>query len=89
MENGKLLAEFLVNGGRKVHLIGVAGSGMSGIAGLLLALGHEVSGSDWVMTVEVERLKKLGLRFTSPHSANDVTEMDLVIYCKALYTHTL
>ena len=84
MENGKLLAEFLVNGGRKVHLIGVAGSGMSGIAGLLLALGHEVSGSDRVMTVEVERLKKLGLRFTSPHSANDVTEMDLVIYSSAI-----
>ena len=30
----------------KIHLIGVAGSGMSGIAGLLLSLGHEVSGSD-------------------------------------------
>ena len=84
MDNGKTLAEFLVKGGRKVHLIGVAGSGMSGIAGLLLALGHHVSGSDRVGTVEVERLKKLGLKFTSPHSAADVTEVDLVIYSSAI-----
>ena len=33
---------------KRVHLIGVAGSGMSGLAALLLSLGHEVSGSDKV-----------------------------------------
>ena len=47
----------------KIHLIGVAGSGMSGIAGLLLSLGHTVSGSDKVDTKETERLIKLGLIF--------------------------
>ena len=36
----------------KIHLIGVAGSGMSGIAGLLLSLGHTVSGSDKADTKE-------------------------------------
>ena len=51
---------------RHVHLIGVAGSGMSGIAALLLGLGHKVSGSDKVDTVEVERLIKKGLVFHSP-----------------------
>ena len=84
MQNGKLLADFLVTGGRKVHLIGVAGSGMSGIAGLLLALGHEVSGSDRVATVEIERLKKLGLRFSTPHCATEVAGVDLVIYSSAI-----
>jgi len=84
MENGQTLAEFLVQGERKVHLIGVAGSGMSGIAGLLLALGHRVSGSDKVTTVEVERLQKLGLNFSTPHRAAEVTGVDLVIYSSAI-----
>ena len=56
---------------RKIHLIGVAGSGMSGLAGLLLALGHQVSGSDKVETVEVNRLCSLGLDFRKPHSGED------------------
>ena len=46
---------------KRVHLIGVAGSGMSGLAGLLLALGHRVSGSDKVDTAEVRRLQGEGL----------------------------
>ena len=40
------LARFLTAERHRVHLIGVAGSGMSGIAALLLELGHEVTGSD-------------------------------------------
>ena len=84
MKDERTLAEFLVEGERKVHLIGVAGSGMSGIAGLLLALGHRVSGSDKVTTVEVERLQKLGLRFSTPHRAAEVAEVDLVIYSSAI-----
>ena len=68
----------------KVHLIGVAGSGMSGIAGLLLALGHSVSGSDKAMTVEVTRLQSLGLRFHQHHAAENIADADLVIYSSAI-----
>src|SRR5450755_1081434 len=79
------LACFLLNSGsQRIHLIGVAGSGMSGIAGLLLALGHRVSGSDKVSTVEVERLQKLGLEFYSPQQAGAVTSADLVIFSSAI-----
>ena len=46
MDTGQILADILVGGELKIHLIGVAGSGMSGIAALLQALGHQVSGSD-------------------------------------------
>ena len=42
------LPKLLTRERHKVHLVGVAGSGMSGIAALLLELGHEVSGSDKV-----------------------------------------
>lgn len=69
-----------------VHLIGVAGSGMSGIAGLLIALGHRVSGSDKVTTVEVERLETLGLQFSSPHRADTVTDADVVVFSSAIKT---
>jgi UDP-N-acetylmuramate-alanine ligase len=63
------LCLWLEGGARRIHLIGVAGSGMSGIAALLLELGHHVSGSDKVTTVEVERLRTAGLEFFSPSNA--------------------
>lgn len=68
----------------RINLIGVAGSGMSGLASLLLALGHKVSGSDKVTTLETARLQKLGLQFFSPHSELEVAECDMVIYSSAI-----
>jgi UDP-N-acetylmuramate--L-alanine ligase/UDP-N-acetylenolpyruvoylglucosamine reductase len=68
----------------KIHLIGVAGSGMSGIAALLLGLGHRVGGSDKVDTIEVERLAKKGLIFSCPHTAECVRGADLVVYSSAI-----
>ncbi len=68
----------------RVHLIGVAGSGMSGIAALLLELGHEVSGSDRVRSLETERLVRLGLRFHLQHRAEDAADAEIVIYSSAI-----
>jgi UDP-N-acetylmuramate--alanine ligase len=68
----------------RIHLIGVAGSGMSGLAGLLLALGHRVSGSDKVDSAEVRRLQRAGLVFHCPHSASVVRDADCVIYSSAV-----
>ena len=69
---------------RRIHLIGVAGSGMSGLAGLLLALGHRVSGSDKVDSAEVRRLQREGLDFHCPHVASAVHEADCVIFSSAV-----
>ncbi|MFM8809917.1 MAG: Mur ligase domain-containing protein, partial [Chthoniobacterales bacterium] len=82
--NAKELADFFHGSPRRVHLIGVAGSGMSGIAGLLIALGHRVSGSDKVDTAEVKRLQTLGLDFKTPQSAADAADAELVIYSSAI-----
>lgn len=68
----------------RVHLIGVAGSGMSGLALLLLELGHAVSGSDKVRSGEIERLQKLGLTFHCPHHDREVEGADMVIYSSAV-----
>src|SRR5438105_10869814 len=67
-----------------IHLIGVAGSGMSGIAALLLELGHQVSGSDKSISVEVERLQRLGLQFFQQHRAEDAAEAELIVYSSAI-----
>ncbi len=82
--NLSTLTEFLTGSPKRVHLIGVAGSGMSGIAALLLALGHKVSGSDKVDTVEVDRLKKKGLNFLRPHQSGEVEGAELVVYSSAI-----
>lgn len=68
----------------RVHLIGVAGSGMSGLASLFLALGHRVSGSDRVATGETTRLQGLGMTFTCPHSAESVANAEVVVYSSAV-----
>lgn len=68
----------------RVHLIGVAGSGMSGLALLLIGMGHRVSGSDRVTSGETERLQKVGLQFSSPHTAEAVQGVDLVVYSSAI-----
>ncbi len=69
---------------KRIHLIGVAGSGMSGIAALLLGLGHKVSGSDKVETIEIGRLVKKGLVFTTPHTAECVHGADVVLFSSAI-----
>ncbi|MCE9543595.1 MAG: UDP-N-acetylenolpyruvoylglucosamine reductase, partial [Verrucomicrobia bacterium] len=81
---GELATLLLGSTPRRIHLIGVAGSGMSGIAALLLALGHRVSGSDKVDTQEVERLRRKGLVFASPQGAELVDGSELVIFSSAI-----
>jgi UDP-N-acetylmuramate--L-alanine ligase/UDP-N-acetylenolpyruvoylglucosamine reductase len=78
------LGNFLTRERHHIHLIGVAGSGMSGIAGLLLQLGHDVSGSDRVDSLETARLQRLGLKFHRQHRAEDARDAELIIYSSAI-----
>src|SRR5947207_4157827 len=78
------LREFLTREHHRIDLVGVAGSGMSGIAALLLELGHDVSGSDKVSSVETDRLQALGLRFHAPHRAEDANDAEIVIFSSAI-----
>ena len=68
----------------RVHLIGVAGSGMSGLALLLIGMGHKVSGCDRVTSVETERMQGLGLDFSSPHNEESIEDADVVVYSSAI-----
>src|SRR5208283_3343928 len=80
----KKLAEFLLSDPKRIHLIGVAGSGMSGIAGLLIALGHRVSGWDRVSSIETRRLETLGLKFYLPQTEETVRGAELIVYSSAI-----
>src|SRR5881398_2437867 len=78
------LPKLLTGERHRIHLIGVAGIGMSGIAALLLELGHNVSGSDKVSTLETDRLQRLGLRFFPQHRAEDASDADLIVFSSAI-----
>ncbi|PYL26767.1 MAG: UDP-N-acetylenolpyruvoylglucosamine reductase [Verrucomicrobia bacterium] len=78
------LPKFLTREQHRIHLIGVAGSGMSGIAALLLELGHNVSGSDKVTTLETDRLQRLGLRFFPQHRTEDASDAELIVFSSAI-----
>jgi len=78
------LPGFLTRERHRIHLVGVAGSGMSGIAALLIELGHTVSGSDKVSTMETDRLQRLGLRFREQHRPEEAGTADLIVFSSAV-----
>jgi UDP-N-acetylmuramate--L-alanine ligase/UDP-N-acetylenolpyruvoylglucosamine reductase len=78
------LPGFLTRERHRIHLVGVAGSGMSGIAALLIELGHTVSGSDKVSTMETDRLQRLGLSFREQHRQEDAGIADLIVFSSAI-----
>src|SRR6185295_13738816 len=57
---------------KRVHFVGIGGSGMSGIAEVLLNLGFQISGSDLSENAATERLRNLGARISRGHDASQV-----------------
>ncbi len=69
---------------RRVHFVGVGGSGMSGIAELLANLGYAVSGSDARLSPVTAHLASLGVRIEEGHAAGHVGDADVVVYSSAV-----
>jgi UDP-N-acetylmuramate--alanine ligase len=69
---------------RKVHLIGIGGAGMGGIAEVLLNLGYSVTGSDPGKNSMVAHLKRLGINITNQHAAENVKDCDVVVVSSAI-----
>lgn len=69
---------------RRLHLVGIGGSGMSGIAEVLLNLDYPVSGSDVASSVATRRLKKLGARVQLGHTPKHVKDADVVVISSAI-----
>jgi UDP-N-acetylmuramate--alanine ligase len=71
---------------RRVHLVGIGGAGMSGIARILLQRGHEVSGSDLQDGRTLAELRALGARTEVGHEASNLGEAEIVVISTAVPT---
>ncbi len=69
---------------RRVHFVGIGGSGMSGLAELLANLGYEVSGSDEKRSAVTDRLTTLGVRVHAGHAVEHVADADVVVMSSAV-----
>ena len=69
---------------RRIHMIGIGGSGMAGIAEVLLNLGYAVSGSDLKASASVQHLRTLGAAIQIGHAAEHVAGADVVVVSTAI-----
>ncbi len=69
---------------KRIHFVGIGGSGMSGIAEVLVNLGYQVSGSDLADNAATQRLAGMGARIVLGHSAEHVKGSDAVVVSSAV-----
>ena len=69
---------------KHIHFVGIGGSGMNGIAEVLLNLGFQVSGSDLTESATTQRLRQLGAQVHIGHAEQNVTTADAVVASTAV-----
>ncbi|MDH5477678.1 MAG: UDP-N-acetylmuramate--L-alanine ligase [Nitrospinota bacterium] len=69
---------------KQLHFIGIGGSGMSGIAEILLNMGYTVTGSDMAESAAVRHLKSQGAMINLGHAAANVGDADVVVISSAV-----
>jgi len=69
---------------KHIHFVGVGGSGMSGIAEVLVHLGYTVSGSDLAASATTRRLESEGVKVMIGHAAENVAGADAVVVSTAV-----
>jgi UDP-N-acetylmuramate--alanine ligase len=69
---------------RQIHMVGIGGIGMSGIAEILLLRGYNVTGSDSSLSETTARLEELGATIFKGHDASNIEGADVVVYTSAV-----
>jgi UDP-N-acetylmuramate--alanine ligase len=69
---------------KNIHFVGIGGSGMSGIAEVLLNLGYTVSGSDLGVSPTTKRLAELGAKVTQGHAPENIAGADAIVTSTAV-----
>lgn len=69
---------------QRIHLVGIGGVGMGGIAEVLINLGYDVQGSDISVNAITERLVLLGAEIFSSHNAHNLQNADVVVVSSAI-----
>ncbi len=74
----------MLKGKKRIHLIGIGGSSMNGLAQILKSRGYEVTGSDRDSSPFTKRLLELGIPVFIGHEASQIGNADAVIYSAAI-----
>ena len=69
---------------KRIHFVGIGGSGMSGIAEVFCNLGYTVTGSDLSESPAVRRLRQMGIRIVLGHAAENIATADAVVVSSAV-----
>ena len=69
---------------KRIHFVGIGGSGMSGIAEVLGNLGYTVTGSDLSESSAVKRLREMGIKVAIGHAAGNIENADAVVVSSAV-----
>lgn len=69
---------------KKIHMIGIGGVSMSGIADIITSMGFTVTGSDMAESATTDRLEKQGIHVVIGHKAENVHGADIVVYTAAI-----
>ena len=69
---------------KNIHMIGIGGVSMSGIAAILVNWGFNVTGSDWSQSDATDKLSSMGIKVTIGHNIADVANSDIVVYTAAI-----
>lgn len=78
------LAQFATRRIKQVHFVGIGGSGMGGIAEVMLNLGYKVYGSDICSNAMTQRLTNLGATVFNKHDENNINGADVVVMSSAV-----
>ena len=73
-----------IDDAKRIHLIGIGGCSMNGLALILKSQGHEVTGSDRERTQFTDALDHEGIRYSIGHTGEYIEGADLVIYSAAI-----
>jgi UDP-N-acetylmuramate--alanine ligase len=80
----QIAGQYGMNRIRRIHLVGIGGTGMCGIAEVLLNLGYRVSGSDLNENANTRRLAELGAKIFLGHAPEHVAESEVVVVSSAV-----
>ena len=78
------MSNITIKKGMSIHLIGIGGVSMSGIAQMLLNEGCIISGSDRSNSAITDKLENLGIKVFIGHDSKNITNCDLVVYSAAI-----
>lgn len=80
----QIAGQYGMNRIRRIHFVGIGGTGMCGIAEVLLNLGYDVSGSDLNENANTRRLAELGAKISFGHAPEHVAQSEVVVVSSAV-----